>query len=298
MGEALVILYTIPIMDSTVFQVPIAELEDVRSKALSRIFNSQFLVDVTIMNDVEEFQAHKIILSTMSPIFKKIFERCPPQQHTILFLKAKSQHIKSLIDFIYTGRAKVEVCDINDFVALGTDFRIEGMVEDEMEENEKKPQEQKKPDDPKMKREESFSEPFIANNPIEAITAESDAYNFQEAVDFEQKSVKKETVNRRNRSKQYLVAKIPGLGSHVARIRTLWIRDNGKFICKRCDLKFTQKSQVEDHVESHLEFQYQCKSCMVNLTSYKIINKHGCLEEEIKDKLREKINNTITPLLK
>ena len=99
-------------MNATVFEVPTAELEDVRSKALSRIFKSQFLADVTIMNDIDEFQAHKIILSTMSPIFKKIFERSPPQQHTILYLnKAKSKHIKSLIDFIYTGKAEVEVSD-------------------------------------------------------------------------------------------------------------------------------------------------------------------------------------------
>ena len=290
-------------MNATVFEVPTAELEDVRSKALSRIFKSRFLADVTIMNDIDEFQAHKIILSTMSPIFKKIFERSPPQQHTILYLnKAKSKHIKSLIDFIYTGKAEVEVSDINDFVALGTDFRIEGMVEDEVEENEKKHQPQKKLDGPKMtenvgndssiplqnNKDNSFSEPFIASNPIDDFIAEPDAYTFQEPVDVEQKTVKKETEKRR-RSKQYLVAKIPGLGSHVARMRTLWIRDNGQFTCKRCDMAFTQKSQVEDHVESHLEFRYQCNSCMITITSYKTIKKHDCLDDEFKDKLREKM---------
>ena len=116
---------------TTVLKVDPSEFYTLRSSALLENLNENRFVDVTIVTESEEFQAHKVILSSVSPVLKRIFDR-NNQQHPLLYMRAtKSQHIKALIDFIYQGQAVVEVSTIREFISLGNELQIQGLFEEE-----------------------------------------------------------------------------------------------------------------------------------------------------------------------
>lgn len=79
-----------------------------RSTELLDIFNNQKLLDVTFLTETEEISAHKLILSTASPVLRRIFERSSERRPILYIRGAKPQHIRALLDFIYKGEASVE----------------------------------------------------------------------------------------------------------------------------------------------------------------------------------------------
>ena len=72
---------------STKFQVDKVEFEQERTKVFQSLLKQLSLTDVTLVNDEDlEISVHKIILSSISPVLRKIFER-RPQEQPILFLR-------------------------------------------------------------------------------------------------------------------------------------------------------------------------------------------------------------------
>ena len=120
---------------STKFQVDKVEFEQERTKLFHSFLKDQSLTDVTLVNDEDlEINAHKIILSSISPVLRKIFER-RPQEQPILFLRGvKSDHLRALVDYIYTGEASIDVNNLNEFIQVGTDLKIVGLTDDDDEE--------------------------------------------------------------------------------------------------------------------------------------------------------------------
>ena len=113
-------------MGPSLFQVPRQEFDSEKSKVINDIFNKSQLADVTLLNGRDEFSAHKLILASVSPVLRSVFERS--SQNPILFLRGtESRHIKSMLSFIYTGEASVEVRDIDEFIKLGSDLEIKGL---------------------------------------------------------------------------------------------------------------------------------------------------------------------------
>ena len=100
-----------------------------RSKELQEILENQKLLDVTFLTETEEISAHKLILSTASPVLRNIFERSS-ERHPLVFMKgSKLSHIRTLLDFIYKGEALVDGNDLSDFICLVNDLKIEGLAE-------------------------------------------------------------------------------------------------------------------------------------------------------------------------
>ena len=113
---------------STKFQVDKVEFEQERTKVFQSLLKQLSLTDVTLVNDDDlEISVHKIILSSISPVLRKLFER-RPQEQPILFLRGvKSDHLRALVDYIYTGEASIDVNNLNEFIQVGKDLKIVGM---------------------------------------------------------------------------------------------------------------------------------------------------------------------------
>ena len=96
-----------------------------KAKVLQDLLRCSSFVDVTLVNDdADQFGVHKLVLSTVSPVLRKIFEK-NPQDHPLLFMRGvNSRQLEALVKFIYTGEASVNVNELNDFISLGTDLKI------------------------------------------------------------------------------------------------------------------------------------------------------------------------------
>ena len=98
------------------------------SNTFKNLFSETDFADVTLVSDdLQQIQAHKIILSASSPILKKILRR-NPQQHPIIYLTGIAYtEMYSLINFIYLGRTQVNQGNLNLFMEAANKFDVQGL---------------------------------------------------------------------------------------------------------------------------------------------------------------------------
>ena len=117
-------------LSTTHFQMSYDDFYGNRSEVVQDILaNSQFL-DVTIVNEEREWGAHKLILSSASPVLRRILDRGPAMQSLIYLIGTKSSIIEALLNFIYEGEASVKMNDVQNFMRLGNDLQLEGIYND------------------------------------------------------------------------------------------------------------------------------------------------------------------------
>ena len=80
-------------------------------------------------NEKQEFYAHKLMLATVSPIFRKILVGAGGNQALLYLRGTKSENIEAMLNFIHTGEARIPTLLLNDFIAFGNEMKIFGMSE-------------------------------------------------------------------------------------------------------------------------------------------------------------------------
>lgn len=89
--------------------------------------------DVTIAcddNPNHQIQAHKIILSSFSPVFNHLL-RISPGKKPLLYLRGvKYDELVDMMDYIYKGEVNIVTEELNNFIALAQDLKIKGLTED------------------------------------------------------------------------------------------------------------------------------------------------------------------------
>ena len=78
-------------LSATKFQISSVDQESNRSRVLQDILSQSQFLDVTLVNDDREWGAHKLILSTVSPVLRRILDR-GPQHHPLLYLRGTKNH--------------------------------------------------------------------------------------------------------------------------------------------------------------------------------------------------------------
>ena len=69
--------------------------------------------DVTLACEDQSIKAHKVVLSTCSPFFKKLLKNHPHPQPLIYMKGMKSSSLTAIIDFLYLGEANVFQEDVD-----------------------------------------------------------------------------------------------------------------------------------------------------------------------------------------
>merc|ERR1719342_509306 len=91
--------------------------------------------DVTLVcDDMVHVQSHKAILGSCSKMFRKIFDSADNGSKIFLYLKGtKSNHLKSILQFLYGGEALVTPQDLSDILKLAADLGITDIKRDNLE---------------------------------------------------------------------------------------------------------------------------------------------------------------------
>ena len=65
--------------------------------------------DVTLAcEDGEQFEAHKVILASSSPLFQNILTKNKHAAHPLIYMRGmKSEDLVAILDFLYCGEANV-----------------------------------------------------------------------------------------------------------------------------------------------------------------------------------------------
>jgi len=97
------------------------------SSTFKKLREDTDLTDVTLVcDDRQMIEAHKVILSSSSPLFRDMLKKIKySQSHPMIFLRGiKSKYLVSLLDFIYRGEVNILQEDIADFFNVAENLEV------------------------------------------------------------------------------------------------------------------------------------------------------------------------------
>ena len=91
--------------------------------------NDQDFLDVTLAcEDDEQLQAHKVVLSACSLVFKNILKK-NTHSHPLIFLSGmKGADVKLILNFIYMDQVEVKQDNLNRFLEVAEKLKLEGLT--------------------------------------------------------------------------------------------------------------------------------------------------------------------------
>ena len=88
------------------------------------------LTDVTLVSeDGQQFEAHKVILSTSSPVLSNILKTTSQSNPLIMLMGFQAKELHILLDFMYSGTANVSYDSLDDFLDQAKELKIYGLTE-------------------------------------------------------------------------------------------------------------------------------------------------------------------------
>ena len=86
--------------------------------------------DVTLAReDGQQVEAHKIVLTSLSPFFKSILSRNKHQRPIFYMRGVKSEQLLAMLDFLYCGEANVYHELLDSFLAIADELKLKGSLE-------------------------------------------------------------------------------------------------------------------------------------------------------------------------
>ena len=98
------------------------------SSAFNTILEEKDFLDVTLVCENKQVEAHKVIIAACSPFFKSILRR-NPHQHPLLYLKGVHyDDLVSVLHFMYKGEVKIAQEQLNSFLSVAEDLQVKGLT--------------------------------------------------------------------------------------------------------------------------------------------------------------------------
>ena len=105
------------------------DFQDNLMASFGQMRGDQDFSDVTLACDNQEFEAHKFILASCSPIFKQILRKTKKHQHPLIFMRGlRSRDLEAVVNFIYFGEANIFQTDLDNFLAIAEELKLKGLV--------------------------------------------------------------------------------------------------------------------------------------------------------------------------
>ena len=231
------------------------EFEDTSVQNCRNLLCDTEFVDVTLAShDDEQIQAHKVILCSASPFFKRIISK-NKHQHPLLFLRnVQMKTLKSLINFIYLGHVEVEQEDLNEFLEVAKDFEIKGLSNgknvqnklsstetDIMISNDNRLLEELKEEAENKCKEEEFTQEVTSD--IKHVDGTFNQTDSLETVAW-LPTLRDKTGNYPCNNCNYTATNTNRLKKHAYAVH-----EGVRYPCLHCEYKATQKSSLSRHIK-------------------------------------------------
>ena len=95
--------------------------------AFSDIRDDEDFLDVTLVSDGQAVKAHKLVLSSCSPLFRTMLKKNSHPQPMIFLHGVRYADIVAILNFMYHGEVNVNQEDLPTFLAAAEELRIRGL---------------------------------------------------------------------------------------------------------------------------------------------------------------------------
>ena len=232
-------------------------------------------VDVTLAcEDGQQVEAHKVILATSSPFFLNLLSR-NTHAHPLVFMRGlKFNDLMAIIDFVYLGEVKVSSENLDSFLCIAKDLKLEGLADEatvearDVKESLIFPTKREESQYFPTKREESQYSQQENESPMESNEYETPGPAFRAAHETAKSEVSNilRELHEKVRSMMNESKNLIPDGKH--RTRKAWI-------CKVCG-KEGVRTNIMNHIEAHhLDgIVIPCKSCDKTFHSRNALTQH------------------------
>ena len=194
--------------------------------------------DVTLLcEDGKQVEAHKVILAASSPFFQNLLRKNKHSNPLIYMRGIKFENLVAIVDFMYRGEANVYQQNLNDFLKIAEELKLQGILNEENETTE---------DDIPIENIFSFEEPTKKFTSMKII--EENKFN-QEYVMSDFKEQNKLSGNSvYSEELKDLDSKIKSMMSSSSQIMA-----NGEKAQSKCNVcgKKGRHHVIKDHIEVH-----------------------------------------------
>jgi len=247
----------------------------------SNLRDSREFSDVTLVCEGgETLEAHKVILTAYSPLFRNMLKQ-KQQPNPIIFMHGiKLTNLTSILDFIYRGEASVENCNLSDFVSLAKVLELDDLSNDEAD------VEQNPFFSPNKQKSKTLTRKTYLNKNIAKQKADKlyemteDTFNsLEEQVDFLETTMDQteyfsqlvevikpdtDTIKVADIDHFQLDNMIDSKAKEQlsTSIESMIEQENDYWVCKMCGKKASTSARLRPHIETHITgMEYPCNLC-------------------------------------
>lgn len=98
------------------------------SGGLRELRAAQQLEDVTLVVEGGELKAHRVVLASCSPFFRRILVSCSHQAPLLYLRGIPKQELASMLDFMYQGEVSIGQDRLAAFLAVAEDLQVKGLT--------------------------------------------------------------------------------------------------------------------------------------------------------------------------
>ena len=250
------------------------EFEENSRSTFKDMRNDTDFTDMTLVcDDYQEIEGHKVILSTSSIFFDKIFRKSK-HPHPLIYLRGvKSRDMMSILDFMYHGEVSIPQEDLEEFMHTARELNIKGLEGNEAGKNTSESQDK-----------------YVCDNEIpqtESLYSKSETHIKVEQTDVTNVLVSEESgTNHIPKDGKSIVKDLESLDMIIDSM--IQKAEGTGFTCKVCGIPRITTQSLKVHVEGkHVTgFSHPCLKCN-NGKSYKsrkslrghLFNKHKMSEK-------------------
>ena len=115
-------------MTEEILTISLSDLKQERPNTLQDLFNDTHFTDITLATaDDKQIQAHKIILSSFSPLFKNIILKNPHQKPLIYLKDIEYSELSLVMELIYLGQCQLNSDYLERVLTCAKDLHIVGL---------------------------------------------------------------------------------------------------------------------------------------------------------------------------
>ena len=270
------------------------EFQENLNNAFHNLRSNKDFTDVTLAcEDGRTVEAHRIVLSSFSPVFESLLKRIKPSHPLIYMRGVKSEDLITILDFLYCGKAEVLEENLDSFLAIAEELQLSGLMgqrtnvaQEGESSTDQQPQilEQHQGTNYHIVSESSAKEQMstIQDPTIDSNKKVSNVADIEEEQTAANLNPDKEGAEETLFSEQLTFFNLPSLSLHEIEARVESMMEKGDhigsqyvYICKVCGKK-ADKSNVMLHIEvHHLEgIALPCRFCGHVLTNRMSLRRH------------------------